>query len=102
MNTIDILFTYQNTQICETIDISKIDKNHYENMWDWWFKIGKECLDNNLKNSTFEIIADKNENGQYTLDNLIINVYKNDEDFPCDTVKEFSYRKSWIDDKCFR
>ena len=100
---VEILFQYKGYFIIERIPISEIDNSHYEDMWDWWFGLGDDCFDDNLKNCVFEILADKNEQGQYTLDNLIINVYENiDSDIPCATIKEFNYRKSWIEDKIFR
>lgn len=97
---IDICFKYDNEIYVERIYTDEIDKTHYENMWDWWFGPGKEDPNPKL---VFELLADKNNEGQLTTDNMVINVYPDENtDIPIAKVLEIGYRKSWIDMKAFR
>lgn len=96
---IELLFQYKSIWYCERIYPYNIDPNHYENMWDYWFGNSTEDDEPEL---AFEVTANKVD-GQFTLDNLYINVYENDEaNTPIAVITEFAYRKSWIDCKGFR
>lgn len=96
---IELLFQYNDIWYCERIYLHNIDPNHYENMWDYWFGNSSEDEEPDL---IFEVTANK-ENGHFTLDELYINVYENDEaNDPIAVITEFTYRKSWIGCKGFR
>lgn len=96
---IELLFQYKNIWYCERIYLHNIDITHYEDLWDYWFSNSAEDQEPDL---TFEVTANK-EHGQLTLDGLYINVYENsDADCPIAVIREFGYRKSWINCKEFR
>lgn len=101
LNTyIEIAFFYKKDLYVERIYTKDIDKNHYENMWDWWF--GNKESDA-YPDLVFELTADKNSDGKLTTNNMYINVYENENsDTPIDTIKEIGYRKSWCNHKAFR
>lgn len=96
---IEIAFIYRKELYVERIYTKDIDKNHYENMWDWWF--GNKESDT-YPDLVFELTADKNSDGKLTTENMYINVYENeDSDEPIDIIKEISYRKSWCEYRAF-
>lgn len=97
---IEIAFIYRKELYVERIYTKDIDKNHYENMWDWWFGNKESDTSPDL---VFELTADKNSDGKLTTENMYINVYENeDSDEPIDIIKEISYRKSWCEHRAFR
>lgn len=92
---IDIAFYYEKILYVERIYTDQIDKDHYENMWDWWFGCKKNDDNPNL---VFELTGNKNEEGQFITEDMYINVYaKEYDDTPIDVIENISYRKSWID-----
>lgn len=101
LNTyIEIAFFYKKELYVERIYTKDIDKNHYENVWDWWF--GNKKFDA-YPDLVFELTADKNSNGKLTTENMYINVYEDeDSDEPIDIIKEISWRKSWCEHRAFR
>lgn len=81
--TIHIEFPYKNLILRVDIPVEKLDIDHYETIFDWWFK-----PDNmpNMK-EVFEVNGDKNERNEATIKNILINVYADDyEDDPCCTI----------------
>lgn len=96
---IELLFQYKGIWYCERIYLHNIDSNHYEEIWDYWFGNSAEDDEPEL---VFEVTANKTC-GHFTLDDLYINVYENDDaNTPIAVITEFAYRKSWIDCKGFR
>jgi len=97
---IDILFQYDDDIYSERIYLDMIDTNHYDDLWDYWFGCGAEDKHPNI---VFEVTADKDNDGKFTLSNLYINVYVTEnDDKPISVITAFSYRKSWCNHKAYK
>lgn len=88
---IEVLFEFNGELYMRRIHTQLIDKDHYENMWDWW-TTGAERPDGITP--LFEILADKNEDGNFTVNNMRINVYINDDEDVAATITDIRYRTS--------
>lgn len=90
MSFIEIMFEFNGELYVLRIHTQLIDKDHYEDMWDWWTGVtqpdGTEI--------TFEVLADKDENGDFTVNNMQINVYERDDDDILETITDIRYRNS--------
>lgn len=87
---IEVMFEFDGELYVRRIHIQLIDKDHYENMWDWW--TGATQPDGT--EITFEILADKDENGGFTVNNMQVNVYESDDDNILETITSIRYRTS--------
>lgn len=87
---IEVMFEFNGELYMRRIHTQLIDQNHYEDMWDWW--TGATQPDGTK--ITFEILADKDENGGFTVNNMQINVYENDDDDILETITDIRYRTS--------
>lgn len=96
---IEIAFFYDGELYVERIYTDQIDINHYESVWDWWFKSGENDSNPNL---VFELTAEKNIENKLTTCGMYINVYKNEEsNEPIKRIDEIAYRKSWTGRRAF-
>lgn len=87
---VEIMFEFKGETYVRRIHTQLIDQNHYEDMWDWW--TGATQPDGTK--ITFEILADKDEHGGFTVNNMQINVYENDDDDILETITDIRYRTS--------
>lgn len=87
---IEVMFEFNGELYMRRIHTQLIDQNHYEDMWDWW--TGATQPDG--KEITFEILADKDKNGDFTVNNMQINVYERDDDDILETITDIRYRTS--------
>lgn len=87
---VEIMFEFKGETYVRRIHTQLIDQDHYEDMWDWWTGV---ALPDGTK-ITFEILADKDENGGFTVNNMQINVYGNDDDDILETIIDIRYRTS--------
>lgn len=87
---VEIMFEFKGETYVRRIHTQLIDQDHYEDMWDWWTGA---ALPDGTK-ITFEILADKDENGGFTVNNMQINVYGNDDDDILETIIDIRYRTS--------
>lgn len=87
---IEIMFEFNGELYVRRIHAQLIDQNHYEDMWDWW--TGATQPDG--KEITFEVLADKDKNGDFTVNNMQINVYERDDDDILETITDIRYRTS--------
>lgn len=88
---IEIMFGFKGEIYARRIYTQLIDQDHYEDMWDWWTAgtprpDGTEII--------FEVLADKDENGDFSVNNMHINVYENDDDDILETITDIRYRTS--------
>lgn len=92
-------FDYDGETFNEHIYIDNIDRNHYDDMWDWWFGAPKESKNPKLN---FEVLGKKDRNGDIIADKFQLNVYLNEDcdtpiaTFPCCYLR---ISKSWIGPK---
>lgn len=97
---IDVLFDYNGKTYCEPVYVDDIDLEHYDKVWDWWFRPYVDGSSDDDLN--FELTADKNPVGLWSMGNAYINVYKNvHADTPIATVRNIKFRKSWLKAKAF-
>lgn len=87
---VEIMFEFKGETYVRRIHTQLIDQDHYEDIWDWWTGA---ALPDGTK-ITFEILADKDENGGFTVNNMQINVYGNDDDDILETIIDIRYRTS--------
>lgn len=87
---IELMFDFKGETYVRRIHTQLIDQDHYEDIWDWWTGA---ALPDGTK-ITFEILADKDENGGFTVNNMQINVYENDDDDILETITDIRYRTS--------
>ena len=80
-NLISIQFEYAGETFTDRVYIDQIDLTHYDEVWDWWFGSHNE----NFPNLNFELTADKDADGNPSIENAYINVYKDDES--CDSIE---------------
>lgn len=88
---IEIMFGFKGEIYVRRIYTQLIDQDHYEDMWDWW-TAGTPRPDGT--EITFEVLADKDENGDFSVNNMHINVYENDDDDAFETITDIRYRTS--------
>lgn len=88
---IEIMFGFKGEIYVRRIYTQLIDQDHYEDMWDWW-TAGTPRPDGT--EITFEVLADKDENGDFSVNNMHINVYENDDDDAFETITDIRYRIS--------
>lgn len=88
---IEIMFGFKGEIYVRRIYTQLIDQDHYEDMWDWW-TAGTPRPDGT--EITFEVLADKDENGDFFVNNMHINVYENDDDDAFETITDIRYRTS--------
>lgn len=88
---IEIMFEFEGEVYVRRIHTQLIDQDHYEDMWDWW-TAGTPRPDGT--EITFEVLADKDENGDFSVNNMHINVYENDDDDAFETITDIRYRTS--------
>lgn len=88
---IEIMFGFKGEIYARRIYTQLIDQDHYEDMWDWW-TAGTPRPDGT--EITFEVLADKDENGDFSVNNMHINVYENDDDDAFETITDIRYRTS--------
>lgn len=87
---VEIMFEFKGETYVRRIHTQLIDQDHYEDILDWW--TGATLSDGTK--ITFEILADKDENGGFTVNNMQINVYENDDDDILETITDIRYRTS--------
>lgn len=87
---VEIMFEFKGETYVRRIHTQLIDQGHYEDILDWWTGA---ALPDGTK-ITFEILADKDENGGFTVNNMQINVYENDDDDILETITDIRYRTS--------
>lgn len=89
-------FDYDGETFNERIYVDDIDRNHYDDMWDWWFGAPKESKNPALN---FEVLGKKDRYGNIIADKFNLNVYLNEDcdtpiaTFPCCYLR---ISKSWI------
>lgn len=88
---IEIMFEFKGETCVRRIHTQLIDQDHYDDMWDWW-TAGTTRPDGTK--ITFEVLADKDENGGFTVNNMLINVYEEDDDDAVETITDIRYRTS--------
>ena len=88
---IEIMFEFDGEVYVRRIHAQLIDQDHYDDMWDWW-TAGTPRTDGT--EITFEVLADKDENGGFVVNNMHINVYENDDDDALETITDIRYRTS--------
>lgn len=88
---IEIMFGFKGEIYVRRIYTQLIDQGHYEDMWDWW-TAGTPRPDGT--EITFEVLANKDENGDFSVNNMHINVYENDDDDAFETITDICYRTS--------
>ena len=83
-NIIHIEFPYKNLIHQVNIPVENLDINHYDDIWDWWFKPDDMP---NMK-EVFEVTGEKNKNNEATVNGLWINVYVDEnENVPCCEIR---------------
>ena len=91
---IAIQFEYAGKMFESRVYFDQIDLTHYDEVWDWWF----ESCDDDCPNLCFELTADKDENGEPSLENAYINVYPDDEALiPIETIRKVKLQKTLIE-----
>lgn len=89
---IEIMFEFNGETYVRRIYTQLIDQDHYEDMWDWW-TAGTPRPDGSKP--IFEILADKDENGNFTVNNMKISAFANeDEDDAFTVITDIRYRTS--------
>lgn len=77
---IHIEFPYKNLIHHVNIPVKNLDIDHYETVWDWWFRPDDMPRIKEL----FEVTGKKNKRNEPTVNDICINVYANEyEDAPC-------------------
>lgn len=91
---IAIQFEYDGETFNERVYLDQIDREHYEDLWDWWFG-AKTCSEHSELN--FELLGEKDNDGNIIIDKFKINVYADvDADDPMATISNCKLTKSWI------
>lgn len=91
---IAIQFEYAGETFEDRVYLDQIDLTHYNGVWDWWFGSHND----KFPNLNFELTADKDENGNPSLENAYINVYPDDEALePIEIIKNVKLQKTWME-----
>lgn len=94
---IAIQFEYDGETFNERIYLDQIDRDHYDDHWDWWFGSHEGLKHPDLN---FEVFGDKDENGNIVYDAFEINVYDNEDAMdPMATICDFELTQSWLGKK---
>lgn len=89
---IEIMFEFKGETYVRRIHTQLIDQDHYDDMWDWW-TVGTTQPDG--RKPIFEILADKDENGNFTVNNMRISAFADEDDDDAFTViTDILYRTS--------
>lgn len=88
---IEIMFEFEGEIYVRRIHTQLIDQNHYDDIWDWW-TAGTPRPDGSQL--VFEILADKDENGGFTVNNMRISVFENEDNEPFKVITNIRYRTS--------
>ncbi len=94
---IAIQFEYDGETFNERIYIDDIDREHYDNNWDWWFDSSEDAKHPDLN---FEVFGDKDNDGNIIYDAFEINIYENEDAMDSmATVCDFELTQSWLGKK---
>lgn len=91
---IAIQFEYDGETFNERIYLDDIDREHYDNNWDWWFASSEDAKHPALN---FEVFGDKDNDGNIIYDAFEINIYENEDAMDSiATVCDFELTQSWL------
>lgn len=94
---ITIQFDYDGEIFSERIYLDQIDRDHYDDHWDWWFGANEDSKHPEL---CFELFGDKDDEGNIIYDAFEINIYENVYSWsPITRVSDYEITQSWIGDK---
>ena len=94
---IAIQFEYDGETFNERIYLDDIDREHYDNNWDWWFASPEDSKHPDLN---FEVFGDKDNDGNIIYDAFEINIYENEDAMDSmATVCDFELTQSWLGKK---
>ena len=95
-NLISIQFEYAGETFTDRVYIDQIDMTHYDEVCDWWFGSHNE----NYPDLNFELTADKDADGNPSIENAYINVYEDDESCePIETIRKVKLQKTLTERK---
>lgn len=91
---IAIQFEYDGETFNERVYLDQIDREHYDDLWDWWFGVKTYSGHSELN---FELLGEKDNDGNIIIDKFRINVYADESaDDPMATISNYKLTKSWI------
>lgn len=94
---IAIKFEYGGEFFNERIYLDQIDRDHYDDYWDWWFGSHGGAKHPNLN---FEVFGDKDDEGNIIYDAFEINVYEDEDAMDSmATICNFELTQSWLGKK---
>lgn len=94
---IAIQFEYDGETFNERIYLDQIDRDHYDDHWDWWFGPHEGSKHPDLN---FEVFGDKDDDGNIIYDAFEINIYENEDAMDSmATVCDFELTQSWLGKK---
>lgn len=94
---ITIQFEYDGETFNERIYLDQIDREHYDDHWDWWFGSHEGSKHPDLN---FEVFGDKDDDGNIIYDAFEINIYENEDAMDSmATVCDFELTQSWFGKK---
>ena len=94
---IAIQFEYDGETFNERIYLDQIDREHYDDHWDWWFGPHEGSKHPDLN---FEVFGDRDGDGNIICDAFEINVYENEDAMDSiATICDFKLTQSWLSKK---
>lgn len=94
---IAIQFEYDGETFNERIYLDQLDRDHYDDHWDWWFGSHEGSKHPYLN---FEAFGDKDDDGNIIYDAFEINVYEDEDAMDSmATICDFELTQSWLGKK---
>lgn len=93
---IDIMFPYNGKVYTERIYLDDVDREKYDDIWNWRFGDKSDSVDYS-DNLSFEVFAEKHKDGELAMTGMCINVYKRGDDTPVKTIQteNIMIHESW-------